>query len=297
MKFLPCLLFMMLCLKMQGQPCAAPPKFMQNRGFTPGRAALSTSEKRQMGLVLLEIGNSTDQNAAKKSKQYQHPRWDDQGYLSSITRDRNGHIYVAPKPNVNMLHTPGESLNTIFRVHTQNETMSPFQKLPGSVQISNENPYGILGLAYDCFTDHLLVSTVNGSSQKKENGKVYAIDVNSGRIMPLVNHLDVLGLVVAKTTNSGFELLLASARESVIYSLPIDENLKVLGPAKPVISLEGLGPRGDDRGRKMEYIDDQLIVYGTPFYYNLSAPSISKETKYRFNLDNETNNWQLVSIE
>lgn len=287
-------LCILLTVLSHAQPCAGVPKFLESRGFEPGRSAFSTSEKRQMGLVLLSLGSQEGKNTS--SQRYAHPTWDDQGYLSTITRDRAGHIYVAPKPNVNMLHTPRESLNTIFRVHTQNETMSPFQKLPGSVQISNENPYGILGLAYDCFTDHLLVSTVNGSSQKKENGKVYAIDVNTGRIMPLVNHLDVLGLVVAKTTNSGFELLLASAQESVIYSLPVDENLKVLGPARPVISLEGLGPRGDDRGRKMEYIDDQLIIYGTPFYYNLSAPTIPHETQYKFSIEKSSGRWVLMSV-
>lgn len=296
MKFLPCLLFLMLYLKMQGQPCAAPPKFMQNRGFTPGRAALSTSEKRQMGLVLLEIGNSTDQNAAKKSKQYQHPSWDDQGYLSSITRDRNGHIYVAPKPNVNMLYTKRENLNTIFRIHTSEEKLQAFQSLPGAVKINNENPFGILGLIYDCNTNHLLVSTINGSNEQEENGKVYAVDTDTKKVIPLVNHLDVLGLNIVQVDDE-ILLLLGSARESVIFGLPIDLNFRILGPAKPIISLEGLGPRGDDRARKIEAFNGKLIIHGTPFYYNLSAPSISQQTKYSFLFERSEKSWRLISIE
>ncbi|HKK89166.1 MAG TPA: hypothetical protein VJ917_09970 [Saprospiraceae bacterium] len=276
------------------QPCAGVPKFLEARGFEPGQAALSTSERRQMGLVLLSVGSKEGENASSKS--YAHPSWDDQGYLSSITRDRQGHIYVAPKPNVNMLHTPRENLNTIFRVHAQNETMAPFQKLPGEVQISNENPYGILGLHYDCLTDHLLVSTVNGSTQQEEDGKVYAINTNTREVMPLVNHLDILGLAVVPIDGGQFQLLLASARESLVFALPVDIELRVIGPAQPVISLEGLGPRGDDRGRKMEYVNNQLIIYGTPFYFNLSAPTIPPETQYIFSRDESSGKWVFLSL-
>jgi hypothetical protein len=265
---------------------------MESRGFAPGESAFSTSEKRKMGLVLLGLGID-----GERSKTYAHESWDDQGYLSSITRDRTGHIYVAPKPNVNMLHTNTENLNTIFRVHAEKEVMAAFQNLPGPVVVSNENPYGILGLQYDCHTDHLLVSTVNGSTREMENGKVYGVNTWTGQLLPLVNHMDILGLTVADLSNGKLQLLLASARESLIFALPISRDLNVLGPAKPVISLEGLGPRGDDRGRKMEFDNGQLIIYGTPFYYNLSAPTIPKETKYTFSWEEVAGRWQLRSVQ
>ena len=287
-------LFMIFAVFSYTQPCAGVPKFLESRGFEPGRSAFSTSEKRQMGLVLLSVPSKEGKNPS--SKRYTHPSWDDQGYLSTITRDREGHVYLAPKPNVNMLHTPRENLNTVFRVHAQDETMAPFQKLPGAVQISNENPYGILGVHYDCLTDHLLVSTVNGSTQDEENGKVYAVNTSTREVVPLVNHLDILGLAVVPIPGGKFQLLLASARESLVFALPVDRELRVLGPARPVISLEGLGPRGDDRGRKLEFQDGRLIIYGTPFYYNLSAPSIAPETRYAFSMEESSGRWILLSV-
>lgn len=278
------------------QPCAGMPQFVNDWGFNEGRIALSTSERHLKGLVLVELGKGNT-GQAKRVREFQHPSWDDEGFLSTIARDREGNVYVAPKPNVSMLYTNKEHLNSVFRIDSKSGVMKKIVDLPSLEKPNSENAYGIVGLHYSCALNQLLVSTILGSDRNKQRGGIYAIDLKTLEVKEILDNYDALGVNVYTTSKGEYKLLYASARNSVIYELDIDESLNPIASPKAVINLEGLGPRGDDKARKILLHNGRLTLVGTTFNYNLSVPHSTIETNYIFSFLPKSQSWQLESFQ
>ncbi len=63
------------------------------------------------------------------------------------------------------------------------------------------------------------------------------------------------------------------------------------------LSLEGYGPRGDDKARKIKFNGNQLVVNGTAFHYNLQASSEKPETVYTFVWLPKQKKWGLIDYQ
>lgn len=276
-----------------GQSCAGFPKFAEALGFSPEHSALSSIDGKVTGIQLIEIAplGSTSEDPYKT---FIHPSWSEAGFLGPITRDEYGNSYVSPLPSVSSLYNKPNDRNTIFKIDTESGEMLPWINLPLNEDISSENCFGILGMHYDCFTNKLLVSTVAGSTRNKENGIIYSIDIQTKDVQIIMTNADVVGLAVLRWKEQIF-LCLGSARESYVYSIKLDKNLMPIAKPQLFLSLEGVGPRGDDKARKIKIKNESLIVSGTPFYYNLTAPVKNPKSQYTYKV-NSNGTWQLAAI-
>jgi hypothetical protein len=266
--------------------CQKTPPFLASLNFG-NRAALSTSEKARPGLWVIEGDH-----------RYQHPSWKNAGYLAPIERDKDGNIFVAPAPFINVLLNPPGEQNAVWRIDGRTQEMSKFLDLPRDLGITEQNPYGTLDLAYDCETENLYVSSVFGSTRDKEQGKIYRIDTKTKQATPLLENTDGFGLAVFNA-NKGKRLFYALARKSEIWSIALNDdgtaNGMPNGTGRKEVSLENIGPRGDDKVRRITFQPNgEMLLFGIEFNFNLIAPTEKQETVYHFRYNAQNDSWTYV---
>ena len=305
MKYLTYFLTAFLCLfdaaMGQTKPIAPPdcknaPAFMYNLpGINPAKAALSTSEKRQKGLVVVELRSPADPNSPRDNS-YQHPTWDDAGNLGAIVLDYEGNIFAIPAPMVSVLFNPQETQNVIYCVDGKTAEMKPFINLPHNAPNSGynaANPYGLMGIFYDCDSHSLYATSVFGSNEQNEIGKIVHIDIKTKQILDEFPNIDPFGVATVRFAHEK-RLFFGKARTSEVYSLAVDNNGNFVGQPRLEFSLENIGPRGDDRARIIKPLPNgDLQVSGLGFYYNLTAPAEKPETIYVFSYSVEQQRWLL----
>jgi len=102
---------------------------------------------------------------------------------------------------------------------------------------------------------------------------------------------DVLGMGIAYTAGQR-RLYFGIQQNSDVYSVKLKSNGNFDGKPRVEFSLEGLGPRGDDKVRRIRLDKDgSLLVYGMEFNVNLVPASEKQETIYSFSYDEETGKW------
>ena len=260
--------------------CVKSPAFVAKLGFT-NQAALSTSAKRIKGLAIIEQGKQP----------YQHESWKIAGNLAPIQLDQDGDVFVAPAPMINVLDNPFAEQNTIHKVDSNLQEMKPFVKLPITANATEQNPYGILGLGYDCETSSLYAASVSGSTRVSEIGKIYQIDSKNGDVKSVLENIDAFGIGVFNSAK-GKRLYYGLARNPEVWSIGLGDNGGFLSDAKLEISLEDAGTRGDDKARKIRFTpQNEMIVSGIEFNFNLIAPTEKQETVYRFKYDSAKDSW------
>ncbi|MEO5562887.1 MAG: hypothetical protein ABIR18_05615 [Chitinophagaceae bacterium] len=274
-------------------PCLVKPVYLSKTNLNPRSAILSTSEKKIMGLVLVEY--SQNGNSLTRGNTWQHPTWSQHGWLGPITTDEKGNSYTVAVPLINVLDNPASEKNTIYKIDSYTAEMKPLISLPFINTDTTTNPYGLLGLYFDCHGKILYASTVAGSDKDHERGIVYAVDPEKGTIIDKLEGHDVIGLCMGGVTGEK-RLYMGSSRDSYIYSVGIDSKGKFSGNTRQELSLDMEGPRGDDKARRIR-IDNsgKLQVFGIEFNYNLTAASEKQETVYYFTYDKETKRWGFVN--
>lgn len=266
--------------------CQVVPKFALEMGYDVS-AIMSTNETTK-GLFIydrpLEVGQPL-------TNVYQHPSWDDAGYLGTPINDELGNIYVAPAPRVNLYDNPPEQQNTIYRVDTDTGEMTEFIKLPSVVPPSSENPFGILGLAYDCDTNSLYATSISGSDREKEVGVIYQIDLDSAEIVSQLKNIDAFGVSVFNRA-LGKRLYFGLARKSEVWSVGLDSEGRIKGKPRFEFSMVGWGTDGDDKARRIAFRkSDEMIVRGSLFNFNLLAGSERQQTDYPLRYDPVQDIW------
>jgi hypothetical protein len=265
--------------------CKEMPKFSQDMKFSQN-AAFSTSERRIKGLALI------DPTSDGRRRVFTHTTWSIAGYLAPIEFGKGGNVYVAPAPVIQVLDNPPERQNEVYQVDNISGALSKYISLP-QVEGANytENPYGVLGLAFDCETLRLYASSVAGSTRAKENGRLYAIDTTKTAVVNQTDGIDGLGLAVYKGAK-GKRLFYGSARWPEVWSIGLDEQGNFTGAPRLEISLADKGPRGSDKARRIEFLSGrEMEVRGIEFSFNLIAPTEKQETLYRFKLDPSGERW------
>jgi hypothetical protein len=269
-------------------PCAARPAYVANCPLNTPTAALSTSEKRIKGLVLVDV---------KTGETWQHESWRKFGSMGPICTDKLGNTFVGPVPVINILENKPEKQNILYKVDGSSGIMKPFIDLPFETLPGDENPYGILGLHYDCHANLVIVSTVLGSDRKTERGKIFIVDPEKEEILDKLENQDVMGMAICGV-NGEKRLYFGSTRTSDIYSIEMSKNNTFIGKPRIECNLDMLGPRGDDKARKIVFKQDgSMAIKGISFDYNLTAPTEKLETNYLFLYDRSTKKWvnQLLS--
>ncbi len=257
--------------------CQQVPPFVRALGFG-NKAAFSTSDRKIKGLILTE-----------GERKHQHPSWKLAGTLAPITRDGKGNTFVAPAPWIDVLENKPDEQNKVYRVDGQTQEMKQFADLPKALETTSQNPFGVLGLTFDCDTNSLYVSSVSGSTRSEIAGRIFQLSAD-GKVLSQLEKTDAVGLAVFNSAK-GKRLYFGQARSSEIWSIAIAADGKFSGETRKEISLENLGPRGDDKARRLNFSPNEMVVFGIEFNFNLIAPTEKPETVYRFRYDSAKDAW------
>lgn len=298
-----CLLLYTGSLKAQREikPCQKEPAFIQHYGLDPLWSALSTSEKHRMGLVLVEIiKTGTEAKPSMnsfKGRIFQDSSWKKAGWLSGISLDATGNVYTIPAPLVSVLDNPPQNQNSIFRVDAQTGIMQKWLQLPLKKYEPGNSPFGLMGISFDCSSGTLFASSIAGSKRFKENGIVYAIEAATKKLKDSMVGIDAIGMTLYFDPSGNKRLLFGKARTGEIWSVIINNKAGfVKSSLQKELSLAGLGPRGDDKARKIRFSNGILSINGIAFNYNLQASSEKPETIYDFKWNQAAKKWELVNL-
>jgi hypothetical protein len=298
-----CLMLLMGAAQAQQEikPCQKEPAFISKFGIDPLWSALSTSEKHRMGLVLVElIKTGTEAKPSSNSfrgRIFQDSSWKKAGWLSGISLDAAGNVYTIPAPLVSVLDNPPQNQNSIFRVDAQTGIMQKWLQLPVKKYESGNSPFGLMGIGFDCTSGTLFAATIAGSKRFQEKGIIYSIEAISKKLKDSLVGIDAIGLTIYFDPAGKKRLLFGKARTGEIWSVMMDKNAHFIKTSlQKELSLEGLGPRGDDKARKIRFSNGLLSINGIAFNYNLQASSEKPETVYDFKWNQSSKKWQLVNL-
>lgn len=276
--------------------CKANPAYINSTGIDYRMAAFTTVGTKTMGLVLREMKANV---AVDSQKVFQHPSWKAAGSLGTIVFDQQGNIYVIPVPSITILYNQKKAQNTIYKVDSRTQEMKPFIELPITEKNSPENPFGLLGLIYDCETQLIYASSVYNSDRKTEAGTIYCIDTKgeTPKVVDELDGVDAIGLGIA-TLNEKKRLFFGLARTSRLLSVQLNEKGKFASEPREELSLQNVGPSGDDRVRKIRFSKEgNMLVSGVEFYFNLIAPAEKKETIYNYQYNTNDGTWVLKGMQ
>lgn len=249
----------------------------------------SKQQGHEGGLLIRDIRN--------KNHTWKHKSWLQSGFIGAFDRDNKGNIYVTPLPYVSLLKNPPEKQNQIYLINNKSAQMSLYLKLPFELSPNNKNPFGVLGVFYDCETHSLYVSSVAGSLPKEEKGAIFQIDLNTNKIISTLKNTDAVGIGVFNTLK-GKRLYYGSARKPYIYSVRLDENGNFDGPKRYELSLSEI--QGGDTTVAKKFIFKkvqnkyQMIIKETEFGFRLMAENNLNRKKYHFQFSLSSDKWMFL---
>lgn len=264
--------------------CRAMPGFIKNTGLG-SRVAIDTQQQGYMGLRLVE---------PQTGRTWQHPSWDDAGHVGATTRDRQGNIYVTPTPEVSLADNPPELQNRIYRIDSQTGEMKLWLELPQVAKPSGSNPFGAMGLFYDCDTHSLYASSLAGSTPQLVQGRLYQIDVATAQVLDQVEQVDAIGVGVFNGLPHK-RIYFGSARSSDVYSLPLDAKGHFINEPRHEFALATL-PNGNTTSVRRFMFAKMGTAYGLQvkeleFGFRLLAENNLKRRSYNFNYQAEQDVW------
>lgn len=269
--------------------CHAMPAFIGNTGL--GRqVAIDTQQRGYTGIRLLNV---------QTGKAWQHPSWDDAGHVGAFVRDRDGHIYLAATPEVSLAENPPELQNRIYRIDAQTGEMALWMELPAVALPSQANPFGTMGLFYDCDTNSLYASSLAGSEPKQALGRIYRIDVASKQVASQLDNTDAIGVGVFNGAEYK-RLYLGSARSSDVYSVALDAKGNFTSDVRHEFSLANLPDGNTTSVRKFDFGQDKqgqylMQVKEVEFGFRLMAENNLHKRMYVFRYDPAGDKWLFVN--
>jgi hypothetical protein len=277
--------------------CSKTPSYIKSSKINSKSYLITTSDRFHKGLIF--VNNDSTTLNKRNPYFYQQPSWKKFGYLGGFTVNEKAEIFVIPVPTINTLENPKRDQNTILKTDAITGELKPYVTLPSTkLQIAG-NSFGLLGIYYDCSSSILYATTVYHSTRLEEKGVIYAIDTKPAVpiIIDSLTNIDAFGISVVKIKNSKV-LLFGSARNSKVMGVVLDSVGRFTSRKRIALSLENLGPRGDDKCRKIRISSTgDLIVYGVEFNWNLTAPTDRQETEYYFRWNAQGSNFVLIKIE
>jgi hypothetical protein len=267
--------------------CRKVPRFATAAGYE--LASFATDDRAVMGLKMF------DPNSPERI--YRHESWDDAGYLGPLSADGQGNVYVAPVPRISLVDNPPEIQNRVYKVDSNTGVMSLFVEMPAATPPSPENPYGVMGMAIDCETNSLYVTSIAGSTRDAEHGRIYRVDLASGAAIPVLENIDAIGVAPFNTAR-GKRLYYGLARASEIRSVALDAAGNAVGSDRSELMLDAPGASGADRARRLTFTEaSELVVNGRQFDYNLVANTYQPLLRYTYRYRLSDDGWDFVRFE
>jgi hypothetical protein len=192
---------------------------------------------------------------------------------------------------------PVDKQNILYRIDSQSAVMAPYLELPAGLPPSSSNPFGTMGLAYDCETESLYVTSVAGSTATEEVGRLYRIDLATGLVVDQLEGFDGFGVSVFNGVE-GKALYLGSARRSEVYTVTLDGAGNFVGVPQLYINTTALAGGDSRKVRRIQFTPDNRMVWSAlDFDFTLRAASVTQETVYRFVYVAEQAAWVLEKVE
>ena len=265
--------------------CRSGPRFQSSLGLGE-RLALATTLTSVTGLAILEPGVDNG-----PGRVYQHETWDDAGFIGPFITDRSGHIYVAPVPLVSLEENPPELQNRIYRVDSDSQEMALFVELPWAQPPSGANPFGVVGLAYDCETESLYATSLSGSTAGQEVGRIFRIDLKTGQVTSQLDGVDAMG-VSAFNGADGKRLYFGLARTPEVRSIALDARGDFVGESRPEFSYADYTSGGRRTTRRIRFDGSDLMALNlTDFNYSLQVASERIEDRLSYRYDPIDDSW------
>lgn len=266
--------------------CHATPQFIHALNFE--RPVIDTTQEFAVGVLVRDL--------AGDSGQYQHDTWDDAGKVGPFAIDWLGNIFVAPAPVISLEFNPVAEQNKIFKVDTRTGEMTEFASLPWPLPPGSGNPYGVVGLAYDCDTGSLYAASVAGSTPQEEVGVIYQINPDNGVILSRLENVDALGLGIFRASQ-GRRLYYGAGRTPAVYSVGLDGDGRFRGQPRLEFSLAAQAGGSTDKAQRIQFTaDNTMIVKAIEFNYSLQPTSHVQKDVYTFQYQPADDTWTLMSI-
>jgi hypothetical protein len=266
--------------------CHASPQFLGTLNFA--QPVIDTTQEFATGVLVRDL--------AGDGQTYQHETWDDAGKVGPFAIDWLGNIFVAPAPVISQELNPVAEQNKIFKVDTQTGEMTEFLSLPWPLPPGSGNPYGVVGLAYDCDTGSLYAASIAGSTPQDEAGVIYQIDPTSGEILSRLENVDALGIAVFRASQ-GKRLYYGHGRTPEIYSVLLAGDGRFTGEPRLEFSLAAQPGGGTDIAQRLQFTtDNTLIVKAIEFNYSLQPTSRIQKDVYTFQYQPGEDTWALLGI-
>lgn len=270
--------------------CQAMPAFIAKTGLG-AQVAIDTQQRGYTGIRLLNVQNN---------QSWQHPSWDDAGHVGAFVRDSAGNIYVTPTPEVSLAENPPVLQNRIYKIDARTGKMALWLELPAVAPPSQSNPFGAMGLFYDCDTNSLYVSSLAGSEPRQAHGRIYRIDVASQQVKAQLEATDAIGVGVF----NGMEhkrLYFGSARSSDVYSVALDAKGDFTQDVRHEFALASLPDGNSTSVRKFEFGQDRqsrylMQVKELEFGFRLLAENNLHKRVYHFVYQPDVGAWQFEMI-
>jgi hypothetical protein len=267
--------------------CRSVPKFATAAGY--GSVNFATDDRAIMGLKMYD--------PAQAENIYRHPSWANAGFLGPLVADGLGNVYVAPVPRINLIDNPPANQNRIYKVDTNTGEMKLWLELPSVAPPPVENPYGVLGIAIDCETNSLYVTSVAGSDRVTERGRIYRIDIATTQVAAQFDGIDAIGVGVYNTAR-GKRLYFGPTRVSEVRSIALDAQGNFVGTERVEFTLSASKASGSDRARRINFTDqNEMLVNGRQFDYNLIANTIQPNLLYVYRYRTIDDGWDFVSFD
>ncbi len=229
--------------------------------------------------------------ARENGKILQMEEWDDAGHLGPYTLDEEGNIYTAPVPYVSLEVNKQEDQNRIMKVDGKSGEMYEYIRFPYPTSFSHNNPYGVMGLTYDCQTKSIYASSLAGSDPDKEQGIIYQVNAKTKEIVSKLEGIDAIGINIF-ITKTGKRLYYGSAREPEVFSIALDEEGRFKGSPSFEFSLMAQKGGSADRAHRIRFSQNNgMEVKGIEFSYSLMAASDPLRNIYNFVYDRTKDDW------
>lgn len=269
--------------------CRRGPRFTTTLGFSQ-QASIGTAIQGVMGLAVVDPAGNNGQGSL-----YQHPSWDDAGYLGAWTYDRDGNIYAAPAPLVSLVENPPDRQNQVYRVDSDSQLMAEWVDLPAALPPSGANPYGVVGLAYDCGTELLYATSLAGSTAGQEVGRIFSIDLASGQVVETLEGIDAMGVGVYNGAQ-GKRLYYGLTRRPELWSIALDEQGRFTGEPRFELSLAELPTEGRQTVRRIRFgTGTDAKLYLVNFNYTLQVAGERQETILPIAYDPFSDTWSAAA--
>ena len=200
-------------------------------------------------------------------------------------------------PLVSLVENPLGLQNRLLRIDTDSQVMTELVTLPPAREPSSANPFGVVGLAFDCETGSLYASSLAGSTASEELGRIFQVEAASGRLRSQLDGVDAMGLGVFRGSG-GKRLYFGRTRSPELHSVALDATGAFVGAPRLELSLADQVRGGLATPRRLRFgAGPQLRLHMMDFNYSLQVAAEREEREIDLRYDPAGDRWQLIAAD